>query len=232
MRRLALIGFLALISSACTIDVDIGIALTPSGSGSVSVNVVTDDEFEELHALTGQDFEDFIARRGTELGLSFIVVPDDANRYFAEGAEVSADVLEGLLEGLAPGIGTVDITRTETALEFDAQLNPLTSIDDVARWIEGTDPAQFADDVSVTVHLSLPGSAETSTATNTGQGDLRWEIPFSDTSTRLFARTILGEEGRSISWTLMVGLGTLVVAGGFLVAIRSRLDPSRSSRRL
>ena len=228
MRRLALIGLLALISSACTIDVDLGIELTRSGSGSLSVNIVTDDEFESLYALTGRDFEDLVAARGAELGLPFIVVPDDANRYFAESSEVSSDVLEGLLEGLAPGIGTVDITASQTVLEFDAQLNPLTTIDDVARWIEGTDPAQFAEDVSVTVNLSLPGTVETSTADQTGPGDLRWEIPFSEASTRLFARSILVEEGTSIPWTLLVGLGTLAVAIGFLVAIRLRLETGGS----
>ena len=224
MRRLALIGLLALISSACTIDIDLSVELTPSGSGSLSVTIVTDDEFERLFALTGQEFENLIATRGAELGLSFIVVPDDANRYFASGSEVSPDVLEGLLEGLAPGIGTVDITPTETALEFDARLNPLTTIDDVAPWLEGTDPAQFADDVSVTFASSLPGTIERSTATEAGPpGTLRWEIPFSDNDTRLFTRTVFEEEGATISWTLLVGLGTLVVAIGFLIAIRTRL---------
>jgi hypothetical protein len=228
VRRLALIGLLALVSSACTIDVDLGIELTPSGSGSLSVNILTDDEFESLFALTGREFEDLIASRGADVGLSFVVVPDEQNRYFADGATVSPETLTGILEGLFPGIGTMDISSSETALEFDARLNALTDIDDIAVYFEGTDPAEFADDVSVTVRLSPPGPVDSSTATQAGSGDLVWEIPFASTPTRVFARTVVEEEGGSFPWTLAVGLGTLAVAIGFLMAIRSRLQEDES----
>jgi hypothetical protein len=156
------------------------------------------------------------------------VVPDEQNRYFADGAEVSAETLTGLLEGLFPGIGSIDITSTETGLEFDGRLNALTDIDDVARYFEDVDPAEFADDVSVTVRLSAPGTLDSSTATKAGAGDLVWEIPFADTQTRTFARTIFEQGGYSVSWTLAVGLGTLVVAVGFLFAVRTRLERDES----
>ena len=205
MRRLALIGFLALISSACTLDVNIGVLLTPSGSGTVSVDIATDDEFESLFALTGREFEDLVASRGRDVGLSFVVITGDKTRYFAEGSEVSPRVLEDMLEGLAPGIGPVDVTATESALELDAQLSALTDIGDVAVYFEGTDPAQFEDDVSVTLNLSVPGTLDSSTASSTGAGDLTWQIPFSNEPTRVFARSILQEEGSSsFSWTAVV----------------------------
>ena len=226
MRRVALIGFLAIIASACRIDVDIGVEMMDSGSGSVSVNVVTDQEFQTLFALTGRDFEDLIASRGADVGLSFVVVPGGDPRYFAEGAVVQADTLSGILEGLAPGLGTIEIARTDTELEFDGRLNPLIDLADVAVYFEDTDPAQFTDDVSVTVNLSIPGELDSSTASGGGAGDLTWEIPFSGADTRLFARTILEPEGRAIPWALVVGVGTLVVALGFLIAIRARTQPA------
>lgn len=229
MRRVALIGFLALISSACTLDVDIGIQLTPSGSGTVSVNVVTDEEFQSLYSLTGRDFEDLIASRGAELGLSFVVVPGGPPRYFAEAERVNSETLEGILEGLAPGLGTIDLSATEESIELDGRLNSLTDIDDAIRYFEGTDPAQFADAVSVTVTLSTPGELESTTGTRTGAGDLTWEIPLTASETRVFARSALEPDGQAFPWALAVGAGTLAVAVGFLIAIRSGLTGRQES---
>lgn len=228
MRRLALIGFLALISSACTLDIDIGVELRPSGAGSVSINVVTDGEFEDLFALTGRQFEDLIATRGAELGLSFVVVPGDDPRYFAEAENVNRQTLIGILEGLAPGLGTFTIETVENTLELDGRLNALTEAEDAARYFEGTDPAPFADDVAVTVSVALPGTVESSTGNRSGDGDLTWEIPLTAAETRLFGRTILEEEGAAFPWPLAVGTLTLAIAVAFLVAVRARSQPEQA----
>ena len=223
MRRAALIGLLALAASACTFDVNVGIDLTRSGSGSISVDVFTDQEFEQLFRLTGQEFEDLIATRGSEVGLAFTVVSGDLTQYSATSSQVAPGTLRRIIEGLAPGSGAVSIDASETTLEFDATLEPLTAIPEVAELFEGTDPAQFADDVNVTVRLTMPGEIQTSTASASG-GALTWSIPFTDNGSRLLARSILEKPDGDIPWVALVGVGTLVIAVGFLIAIRSSLQ--------
>ncbi len=223
MRRLALIALLAVAGSACTIDVDIGISLAENGSGIVSVDVAADEEFHDLYQLIG-DFEDLIASRGAEVGLSFDVTSGPITHYSAESRMVPADTLTGILEGLAPGIGDITISRTDDELVFDGRLNPLTSLDDVAPYFVDEDPSQFTDSVSVVVTMALPGDIATSTGTNDGSGLLTWSVPFDDSDTRLLARSGPESSSRSIPWTPIILFGTLGVAFAFLMSIRRRLN--------
>ncbi len=229
MRRAALIALFALAASACTIDVDIGISLDGNGSGSLTVDIVTDDEFEQLHQITGRDFEDLVASRGSEVGLAFCVTPGTGNHYSAVADGLSAGTMIGILEGLAPGIGDVAVTPDLGSLEFDAMLNPLTSITDVAPYFDDSDPAQFEQDVAVTVTLNMEGMIDASTATRQEGERLIWMLPFSDSGTRLLARSVYENEGRGIPWTLLIGAGTLLLATGFLISIRSSLEKSRET---
>ncbi len=229
MRRAALIALLALAASACTIDVDVGISLDRNGSGSLTVDIVTDQEFEQLHRITGRDFEDLVATRGSEVGLAFTVTPGTENRYSAVVNGLPAPTLTGILEGLAPGIGEVAVTSEPTSLEFDASLNPLTSIADVAPYFDDSDPAQFEPDVDVTVTVTMEGAIDTSTATRQDDDRLIWMVPFSDSSTRLVARSMFEGDERRVPWTLLIGGATLLLAIGFLVSIRSTLEESQAS---
>ncbi len=229
MRRAALIALLALAASACTIDIDVGISLNPDGSGSVAVDVAADEEFHQLYRLTQREFEDLIATRGSETGLAFTVTPGPVTRSSAERGPVDAQTLTGILEDLAPGIGQISIARDEGALEIDGQLNALTSIDDVVPYFAGSDPAQFSDDVAVRVTVAKPGEVESSTATSVQDEALSWELPFSDSGTRLFASSIIDREGGRVSLTTAIAVGTLIVAIGFLVVIRSSLSKSEET---
>lgn len=226
MRRLALIALLTWIASACTLDINIGIDLEDNGSGSVAVEVLADEEFHQLYQLTDRDFEDLIASRGNDVGLKFDVTPGTTIRYSAASSEVPAETLAGILEGLAPGIGEITVSRSESDLQFDGVLSPLPSISDVAPYFVDTDPSQFEDDVNVTVRMTIPGEVSTSTGTKTGSEEFTWSIPFSDSETRILARSVLVAEGSSVPWTLVILLVTVTVSIGFLVAIRSRLAPS------
>ncbi|NNL13878.1 MAG: hypothetical protein HKO82_09355 [Acidimicrobiia bacterium] len=228
MRRAALIALLALAASACTIDVNIGISLNRTDTGTVSVEVAADEEFHDLFALTGREFEDLIASRAAEVGLAFEVESGPITRYSTETRVVSYDTVEGILEGLAPGIGSVTITGTERDLEIDGQLNPLTRLDDLFPYFENEDPAQFADDVSVAVTVAMPGEVAASTATSRQDGQLTWIIPFSDSDTRLLARSVLEKESPRIPWTSLIVGGTILAAVVFLVAIRSRLTETET----
>ena len=221
MRRAALIALFALAASACTIDVNVGIKLNGNGSGSLAVDIVTDDEFEELYRLTGRDFEDLVATRGTEVGLAFTVNPGADTRYAATANNLPSETIAGILEGLAPDSSDVRITRDVTTLEFDAELNPLTT--DVAPYFTDSDPEQFAEDVSITVTLDVDGEIDSSTANGTDGNRLVWTVPFSDSQTRVFARSILEKEGSSVPWTAVIVGGILVVAIIFLRAIRANL---------
>ena len=223
MRRAALVALLALAASACTIDVKIGISLSQIDSGTVSLAVEVDEEFHDLFALTGRDFEDLIASRGSELGLTFAVESGSTTRYTAASRAVSYRTVEDILAGLAPGIGPVAITSSDRELEIDGLLNPLTDLDDIAIYFENEDPAQFADDVTVALTLTIPGDVATSTETSRQDGQLTWVIPFSDSDTRLLARSVLEEETAAIPWTVVIVAGTILLAIIFLVAIRSRL---------
>ena len=229
MRRVALIALLALAASACTIDIDVGISLNSDGSGSMAVDIAADEEFHQLYRLTQREFEDLVATRGSEAGLAFTVTPGSVTRYSAERSRASAEDLTGILEALAPGIGEVSIARDEGVLEIDGQLNALTSIDDVVPYFEGSDPAQFSDDVTVTVTVAMPGEIESSTATSVQDEALSWELPFSDSGTRLFTRSIIDPEGGRVSLTTVIAVGTLIVAIGFLIAIRSSLSKSEEA---
>jgi hypothetical protein len=229
VRRAALIALLALAASACTIDLNVGISLNENGSGSLVVDIVTDDEFEELYRLTGREFEDLVAARGTEVGLAFTVTPGTNTVYAARANNMAAETLTGILEGIAPGSSNVVIARSATKLEFDAQLNPLT--DDVAPYFEDSNPEQFAEDVSITVTLSMAGEIDSSTATSTDGNRLSWTVPFSDSGTRLFARSIFEKEGSSVPWTVVIVGGIMVVAVVFLIAIRSNLPAPEEDAR-
>jgi len=226
VRRAALIALLALAASACTIDVNVGITLDTTGSGSVSVDIAADEEFLQLHQFTNREFEDLIASRGAALGLAFTVTPGDTTLYSARSAVVSAKDIAAILEGLAPGIGTISITTSPEALVFDAPLNPLTTIDDLFPYFEGQDPAQFGDNVNVTVSLEMPGEIASSTGLLDGNGRPTWTIPFSDAGSRVFARSVLEKEGRVLPWTIAIVGTTIVLAVGFLITIRSNLPKS------
>jgi hypothetical protein len=222
VRRAALIALLAAAASACTIDVNVDVSLNRNGSASLAVDIVTDDEFQELYRLTGREFEDLVAARGAEVGLAFTVTPGTTTtRYAASATNLRVATVTAIMEGLAPGSSEVGVTQDQTTLEFDAQLNPLTN--DVAPYFDDSDPDQFADDVSITVALDMDGEIDSSTASGTDGNRLTWTVPFSDDRTRLFARSILEEEGSSVPWTVAIVGGILVVAIGFLIAIRSNL---------
>lgn len=223
MRRAALIALLALAASACSLDIDIGLSLDRDGSGTMSVDVAANEEFIDLYRLTGRDFEDLLATRGPALGIPFTVSPGAVTRYRAETGVVSAETLAGILEGLAPGIGEVTISANSGALEIDGRLNPVTGIADVAPYFAEEDPLQFGDAVDVTVTLAMPGEIDSSTGTRSEDGGLTWTIPFSDSESRLFARSVLETEGRAFPWTLVAVAATLALALGFLIAIRSSL---------
>ena len=229
MRRAALIALLGLAASACTIDVNVGIKLNGNGSGSLAVDIETDDEFEELYRLTGRDFEDLVATRGTEVGLAFTVTPGSNTRYAATVNNLPAETIAGILEGLALGSSQVLITRDATALEFDAELNPLTT--DVSPYFTDSDPEQFAEDVSITVTLEMDGEIDSSTANVTDGNRLVWTVPFSDSQTLVFARSILEKEGSSFPWTAVIVGGILVVAIIFLRAIRANLPAPEEATR-
>ncbi len=222
MSRLALIAVLAVAASACTIDVNVVLDLTERGAAAVRVDIEADDEFHRLYRLTGGEFEDLVARRGNEVGLAFQVTPGEPTRYSAQTNVLAANAVEELLEGLAPGIGDIEISATEAELTLDGALNPLTSLEDVAVYFEQTDPGQFADDVTVTINASIPGDVVTSTGTAAGANRLFWNIPFSDSDSRVLARTALVDDGGSIPWAWIIIGATVALAFGFLVAIRSR----------
>jgi hypothetical protein len=224
VRRAALVALLALAASACTIDVDIGLSLNRNNTGTVSVAVEADEEFHDLFALTGRAFEDLVASRGSTLGLTFAVENGPTTRYTAESNVVPYQTIENILEGLAPGSGPVAITATEQELRIDGLLAPLTNLDDIAVYFENEDPAQFAGDVAVDVTVTMPGEVSTSTATSQQGGQLAWSIPFSDSDTRLLARSVLEKERTGISWTTVLVIGTILLAVLFLMAIRSRLE--------
>jgi len=228
VRRAALIALLALAASACTIDVNIGISLDRDDSGTVSIAIEADQEFHDLFALTDRDFEDLIASRGETLGLVFVVESGPTTRYTAESKVIPYRTIEDILEGLAPGIGRLTITRQEQDLEIDGLLSPLTSLDDIAPYFENSDPSQFADDVSVNVRATIPGEVAASTATSEQDGELTWAIPFSDSDTRLLARSILEKESPRIPWTTVLVGAIILLAFVFLVAIRSRLAATTS----
>jgi len=229
VRRAALIALLALAASACTIDVNIGISLDRTDSGSVSIAIEADQEFHDLFALTDRDFEDLIASRGETLGLVFDVESGPTTiRYTAESKVISYRTIEDILEGLAPGIGPVTITSQERDLEIDGLLSPLPTLGDIAPYFENSDPAQFADDVDVNVRVTMPGDVAASTATSQQDGELTWTIPFSDSDTRLLARSVLEKASPRIPWTVVVVGGILLLAFVFLVAIRSRLAATTS----
>lgn len=226
MKRLALIALLAVAASACTIDVNLGIDLNPDGSGSVDVEIVADEEFLDLYRLTGREFEDLVASRGSDVGLAFTVVPGPVTEFSAASKQVSAATLVEILEGLAPGIGEVTISRDETTLEFDGRLNPLTSIEDIAPYFTdpASDPGQFEDDATVTITLSIPGDVQSSTGAGSADSELTFTVPFAESDNRLFATSILEQESRGVPWVVVVVAGILAVAVVFLLAIRARLQ--------
>jgi len=226
VKRLAFIALLAIAASACTIDVNLGIDLNPDGSGAMDVEIATDEEFLDLYRLTGREFEDLVATRGSEVGLAFTVIPGPVTHFTAATNQVSASTLIEILEGLAPGIGTIAITRDETTLEFDGRLNPLTSVEDIAPYFTdpGSDPSQFEDDANVTIRLSIPGEVQSTTGSGSSSSDLTFSIPFAESDSRLFATSILEQESRGVPWVLVVVAGILALAIGFLLAIRSRLQ--------
>ncbi len=223
VRRAALIALLALAASSCSIDIGIDISLQQDGSGSLAVDIDVDDEFIDLYRLTGREFEDLIATRGPSLGLPFTVTPGTVTRYTASTNVVSADTLAQILEGLAPGIGEVEIAAEEGTLQFDGRLNPLTGIADVAPYFVDESPLQFSDAVDVTVSLAMPGEIDSTTGSNSQSGPLTWTVPFSDSETRLFASSVLESPGRPIPWTLIAVAITLIFAVGFLISVKSSL---------
>ncbi|NNC92435.1 MAG: hypothetical protein HKN80_08050 [Acidimicrobiia bacterium] len=229
MRRVALIALLALAASACTIDINVGGTLSRNGSGSLAVDIKTDAEFEELFRLTGGEFENLVATRGAELGLAFTVEPGSNTRYAASTSNLAAETVAEILDGLAPGSSQATVSRDATTLEFDAQLNPLT--DDVAPYFDDADLGQFVDDVAIQVTLDMDGDIDSSTADGRDGDQLVWNVPFADSETRLFARSILEKESAGVPWTVVIVGGILVVAALFLVAIRSNLPgPEEAAR--
>jgi hypothetical protein len=223
VKRAATLVLLGLIASACRIDVDLRAVLGPDGSGDLEFNVTTDAEFETLFRLTGQEFEEFLVLRGQEIGLSFDVTEGSDKAYHASAESVPAEGIESLLEGLVPGLATVDIIPEPETLVFSSELNPLPQADLLTPFFSNFDPAELAESVAVTLTVTMPGELDASTADQVAGNELTFEIPFADQPTRIFARgRLVGEGGGSFPWGLAILITVIGGSLAFLFAVRSK----------
>ena len=224
MKRAAILVLLGLIASACRIDVDLRVALGPDGSGDLELSVTTDAEFESLFRLTDQEFEEFLVLRGEEIGLSLQVTEGADKVYRSSAQSITGESIEALLEGLVPGLATVDITATTETLVFSAELIPLAEADLLTPFFSNFDPTELAENVSVTLTVTMPGELDVSSADQIAGNELTFEIPFAAEPTRIFARSQLVEQGgSSIPWGLIILLTVVGGALAFLYAIRSQV---------
>lgn len=226
MRRVLMLAALAVVASACRIDANVGIDLARSADvGDLFVTLETDEEFEELFAITDRDFEDFLAERGAEIGLTFRVVEESSGAIYTTRAEgLSYEAVENILSRMAPGLGELGIAGRDGVLEIDAELASLLNLDDVAPFFTDFDPTEFQDDVGATLTITVPGEVTASSADSISGNTYRWDLPFGNEATRVIVRSSVDPDGGGdLPWALIIALAVLVMAIGFLIVIRSTL---------
>lgn len=226
MKRLLLLATLALVASACKIDAGVRLDLSRAAdAGDLFVTLETDQEFEELFAITDRAFEDLLAERGAVVGLTFRVIDTDTGRIYTTGAEgLSYEALENVLERLAPGFGNMAINSRGGTLEIDAQIAALEDLDDVAPFFTDFDPSEFQDDARASLIITLPGDVSSSSADSISGDTYTWNLALSGDTTRVVVRSVVVPPGEGgLPWTVVLVVGGLIVAVGFLLAIRSGL---------
>lgn len=221
MKRAVFLILLGLIASACRIDVDMRVDINADGSGNIDLIVTTDEDFEKNFGLTGDEFEEFMVQRGTDIGLPFQVIDGSEKQYIATAQSLSAESIDRVLERLVPNLGTVEITADEETFAFTGDFQPLPDADILRPFFDQFDAALLAESVDINVTLTVPGQLDVSTATEVAGNQLTYEIPFNNDPIRIFARSALVDENSgSIPWglltLLLVGAGALA----FLLAIR------------
>ncbi len=221
MKRAALLVLLGLIAGACRIEVDLRVDLQPDGSGNIDLAITTDEEFERLYRLTGNELEEFIVLRGENIGLTFDVTEGADKVYHSGAQELSAEAIDSALEGLVPNLGTVEITASEETLEFTGDFKPLPEADLLLPFFTNFDPAELAENADIEVTLTVPGDLEVSTATLVEDTHLTFELPFEDQPIRIFARSrLVPKDSGSFPWVLAIVLIVVAAALAFLVAVR------------
>ena len=219
-RYLPLLLLIALLASACRLDVTARIELERDGGADVEIVLVTDTEFEDAYALLGSSFPEFLADRATSVP-DLVFEVDQGNgttTYTGVFSTASADATASALGELVPGLGPISITQLEDNLEFEIDTQPLATIDDVAPLFGQFPPEAFADDVTVVVEVVAPGDVVRSTA-DAVDGDVYvFELPFSAERAKIIS--VVSDLGRSFPWPAVIVLAAVAVGLLFIIAVR------------
>lgn len=236
MRRLLiLVAALALLTTACKVELNAEFTINADKSGSVKVEFGVDDE---LLAMAGSDDpQDLFSEMDIDLGdvpgatttterrgeFTFYIVEvpvDDITQ--AEGLGTQAG-LEGLGEEF-------QITFTEDRVTIDGAMSLGDAMSGAgAEDLGGITPEMLAQFVEINLRVNMPGSIVESNADEVNGSTLTWNVDF--TAEELDIHAVSDPTGSSggfplWAWLLIGAGGLLVLALLFTMIGRSRRAPA------
>jgi len=215
MRRLLiLVAALALLTTACKMEVNAEFIINADQSGEVVFEIGFDDEVAAIAEANGAspdemlgdlDFEDIpgavatTERRG-DMTFTIINVPIDD---FTEAEGLGGDVVAGLADGF-------EITFTDDRVPVSGAVDlgdALGDSDDLG----GLPPEMIAEFFSVSIGATLPGKILEHNADSQDGNTLTWNIDLTSASFEIFAESDPNAAGGSSSLLLYLLIGAGVV---------------------
>jgi hypothetical protein len=232
MRRLLiLVAALALLTTACKIEINAEFVINADQSGQVILEIGYDDEIAELAAAEGGsptellgdfDLEDVpgaemtTERRG-DMNFSIVKVPIDD---YTQADALGGDLTSGLTDDF-------QITFTEDRVTVRGS----TTLDD-ALGDDGAAPAfppeMMAEFFSINIKATMPGKILDHNATSQDGNTLTWEVDLASAAIDIFAESNPNESAGGSSMLLYALIGAAVIVAAVLawMMMRKRSGPA------
>lgn len=218
MRRLMiLVAALALLLTACKIEVNANFTINADKSGSVVMEIGFDDEVQEFAQSQGSDPTEMFADFDLESVPGATVSEErrgDMNFYIVTVPIDDLTAADGLGGEMAQGLtDSFDITFTEDRVIVEGT----TALDD-ALGDSGEDTAalpmdMLADIFSINVRITMPGKILDNNATSVDGNTLTWSVDLASPTLDIYAESNPNESAGGGSMTMI-----LIIAGAVIVA--------------
>ncbi|MBU1227613.1 MAG: hypothetical protein KJ698_10460 [Actinobacteria bacterium] len=223
MRRLLiLVAALALLTTACKIEVNAEFTINADKSGSVTLEIGLDDELLAMAEASGQSADDMLAdfdigdvpgaevsteRRG-DMTFNIIKVPiDDITAAENLGGEMAA----GLTESFEVTF-TDDLVTVRGTVPLDDALGDMGGGD-----LEGISPDMMAQFFAINIRITMPGKILEHNATSQSGNTLTWAVDLTSGTLEISAESNPNASAGSSSVLLYVIIGAAVILAALLL---------------
>jgi hypothetical protein len=229
MRRLLiLVAALALLTTACKIEVNAVFTINADKSGEVTLEIGYDDEVADLAAAQGTDPAEMFSeidlesmpgaemteeRRG-DLNFRIIKVPID-DLTTAQG--LGGDMTQGLADSFQ-----ISFTDDRVVVQGSTTLNDALGGD--TGDLSGFSPEMMAEFFTINIRITMPGKILDHNATSVDGNTLTWAVDLAAPTLDIYAESNPNESpgGSSVLWYVLIAAGVVVLGLLFWLWTRSR----------